>query len=97
MSTKTVTKKTGQRQGIAAPSGALVPSGKPGDVVQSGHVTGSTARALVLRNGRHGAMGTGEIVALGRLSGREKLELLAGMHFDCRRFQEALFSCLLAS
>ena len=40
----------------------------------------STVRALVLRNGKHGAMGTGEVV-LSRIqmSGREKLDLLAGV------------------
>ena len=37
-----------------------------------------TARALVLRNGKHGAMGTGEMVLATRMSGREKLDLLAG-------------------
>ena len=40
-----------------------------------------TARALVLRNGKYGAMGTGEIVLATRMSGREKLELLAGMWY----------------
>jgi hypothetical protein len=38
----------------------------------------TTSRALVLRNGKYGAMGTGEVSAFGKLSGREKLELLAG-------------------
>ena len=38
-----------------------------------------TARALVLRNGKHGAMGTGEVVLASRMSGREKLDLLGGM------------------
>lgn len=38
----------------------------------------STARALVLRNGKHGARGTGELMAVAKLSGREKLDLLAG-------------------
>lgn len=38
----------------------------------------TTTRALVLRNGKHGAMGTGEVVLSTRISGREKLELLAG-------------------
>lgn len=38
----------------------------------------TTTRALVLRNGKHGAQGTGEMVAVTRLSGREKLDLLAG-------------------
>ncbi|KAH7888698.1 hypothetical protein F5I97DRAFT_1802780 [Phlebopus sp. FC_14] len=37
----------------------------------------STSRALILRNGRYGAQGTGEIVLAGRISGREKLDLLA--------------------
>ena len=37
-----------------------------------------TARALVLRHGKHGAMGTGEMVLATRMSGREKLDLLAG-------------------
>ena len=37
----------------------------------------TTTRALILRNGKHGAMGTGELV-ISRISGREKLELLAG-------------------
>ncbi len=40
----------------------------------------TTTRALVLRNGKHGARGTGEVVALGRLTGREKLDLLAGAY-----------------
>lgn len=38
----------------------------------------STSRALVLRNGKYGARGTGEIILAGRMSGREKLDLLAG-------------------
>ncbi|KAF8844311.1 hypothetical protein BDN67DRAFT_765829 [Paxillus ammoniavirescens] len=37
----------------------------------------STSRALVLRNGKFGARGTGEIMLAGRMSGREKLDLLA--------------------
>ncbi|KAI0051869.1 hypothetical protein FA95DRAFT_1602357 [Auriscalpium vulgare] len=36
----------------------------------------TTARALVLRNGKHGAMGTGEIMSTRKPSGREKLDLL---------------------
>lgn len=39
----------------------------------------STIRALVLRNGKYGARGTGEIVLMSRMTGREKLDLLAGM------------------
>ncbi|KAJ7902148.1 hypothetical protein B0H14DRAFT_1271645 [Mycena olivaceomarginata] len=37
----------------------------------------TTARALVLRNGKHGARGTGELVLVTKLLGREKLDLLA--------------------
>ncbi|GBE81159.1 hypothetical protein SCP_0308850 [Sparassis crispa] len=37
----------------------------------------TTARALVLRNGKYGARGTGELMAMGKMSGREKLDLLA--------------------
>jgi len=38
----------------------------------------STERALILRNGKYGSQGTGEMVVSGKLSGREKLDLLAG-------------------
>lgn len=38
----------------------------------------STSRALVLRNGKYGARGTGEVILAGRITGREKLDLLAG-------------------
>ncbi|KAK2464212.1 hypothetical protein APHAL10511_003669 [Amanita phalloides] len=39
----------------------------------------TTSRALVLRNGRNGTMGSGELVPFRkRLSGKEKLDLLAG-------------------
>ncbi|KAF8444599.1 hypothetical protein L210DRAFT_978319 [Boletus edulis BED1] len=37
----------------------------------------STSRALILRNGKYGARGTGEVMLAGRISGREKLDLLA--------------------
>ncbi|KNZ80873.1 hypothetical protein J132_04097 [Termitomyces sp. J132] len=37
----------------------------------------TTARAMVLRNGKYGARGTGEIILVSKLSGREKLDLLA--------------------
>jgi hypothetical protein len=40
----------------------------------------TTTKALVLRNGKQGAMGTGEMTMFnGKISGREKLELLAGL------------------
>lgn len=38
----------------------------------------TTSKALVLRNGKHGAYGTGEVMLSSKLSGREKLDLLAG-------------------
>ncbi|TFK23947.1 hypothetical protein FA15DRAFT_620109 [Coprinopsis marcescibilis] len=37
----------------------------------------TTTRALVLRNGKQGAMGTGEIISTTKMTGREKLDLLA--------------------
>ncbi|RXW24981.1 hypothetical protein EST38_g912 [Candolleomyces aberdarensis] len=37
----------------------------------------TTTRALVLRNGKHGAMGTGEVFMLNKITGKEKLDLLA--------------------
>ncbi|TDL26198.1 hypothetical protein BD410DRAFT_895610 [Rickenella mellea] len=39
--------------------------------------TSITSRALVLRNGKYGSMGTGEVTLARKMSGREKLELLA--------------------
>jgi hypothetical protein len=41
----------------------------------------TTSRALVLRNGKYGSQGTGEVMLVGRMSGREKLDLLAGTDF----------------
>jgi hypothetical protein len=68
--------------------GAIVPI-TPREVISSatskGKYTGktpekgTTTRALVLRNGKHGARGTGEIILMSRMTGREKLDLLAGM------------------
>jgi hypothetical protein len=40
----------------------------------------TTSRALVIRNGQYGAHGTGEVMIASKLSGREKLDLLAGKH-----------------
>ena len=40
----------------------------------------TTSKALVLRNGKYGAHGTGEVMLPSKLSGREKLDLLAGEH-----------------
>lgn len=44
---------------------------------EHGHLP-TTAHALVLRNGKHGAMGTGELMSSKKISGRQKLDLLAG-------------------
>ena len=65
----------------------LVPVG-PRDVIASKHQKpkrdeygnkGTTVRALILRNGKNGSFGTGELVTYKiRMSGREKLDLLAG-------------------
>jgi len=38
----------------------------------------TTTRALVLRNGKYGARGSGEVMLTSRMMGREKLDLLAG-------------------
>jgi hypothetical protein len=38
----------------------------------------TTSRAIVLRNGKYGARGTGELMLASKLTGREKLDLLAG-------------------
>ncbi len=43
----------------------------------------TTSRALVLRNGKYGVQGSGEVVLMSRISGREKLDLLAGMAPVC--------------
>ena len=38
----------------------------------------TTSRALVLRNGKYGTRGTGEVMLMSKMSGREKMDLLAG-------------------
>ena len=38
----------------------------------------TTSRALVLRNGKYGTRGTGEVILMRKMSGREKMDLLAG-------------------
>ncbi|KJA27891.1 hypothetical protein HYPSUDRAFT_35071 [Hypholoma sublateritium FD-334 SS-4] len=37
----------------------------------------TTSKALILRNGKYGSQGTGELMHMGKMSGREKLDLLA--------------------
>ncbi len=75
-----------RQKSVPSTSRELVPVG-PREVFRSKHhgrerdENGNkplTARALVLRHGKHGAMGTGEVVLATRMSGREKLDLLAG-------------------
>lgn len=49
----------------------------------------TTTRALVLRNGKYGVRGTGELMLVSsKLTGREKLELLAGTN---------VYVCMLCS
>lgn len=38
----------------------------------------TTSKALVIRNGKYGAHGSGEVILASKMSGREKLDLLAG-------------------
>ncbi|KAF8904426.1 hypothetical protein CPB84DRAFT_1727744 [Gymnopilus junonius] len=42
----------------------------------------TTERALVLRNGKYGARGTGELMLMSRMTGREKMDLLAENIFE---------------
>lgn len=44
----------------------------------------TTSRAIVLRNGKYGARGTGELILVSKLTGREKLDLLAGTRSDVK-------------
>ena len=47
----------------------------------------TTTKALILRNGKHGAMGTGEVALLSsKIGGREKLDLLAGMRLRPKQY-----------
>ncbi|KAK7685171.1 hypothetical protein QCA50_011534 [Cerrena zonata] len=68
-----------------AKSSAVVPTGPKhlwhdrgqGSSRKLGGIKPSTERALVLRNGKHGVQGTGEVIMFNKMQGREKLELLA--------------------
>lgn len=75
------------------PPGPVTSSNRPTDLVTVGNrhiqvkhpsrldengLLPSTARAVVLRNGKQGYMGTGELMSLRKPIGREKLELLGG-------------------
>ena len=69
-----------------AQSSAIVPTGSrdvwhdgPTRRRKQGGTKPSTERALVLRNGKEGINGSGEVAMFTKLFGREKLELLAGM------------------
>ena len=71
-----------------AQSSAVVPTGPKGvwhdgptRRRKAGGTKPSTERALVLRNGKEGINGTGEVTMFTKLFGRQKLELLAGMSF----------------
>ena len=81
--------KQGHKKATGPPSKSreLVRTGPKEVVVKTRHhgrkfdangLLPTTSRALVLRNGKQGAMGSGEMVLSQKISGREKLELLAG-------------------
>lgn len=69
-----------------SPSNVLVPVGPRHIVPKSPKLLAkrqseekpTTSRALVLRNGKYGTRGTGEVMLVGKMSGREKMDLLAG-------------------
>lgn len=69
-----------------SPSKVLVPVGPRHIVPKSTKSLGkrqpeekpTTSRALVLRNGKYGTRGTGEVMLMSKMSGREKMDLLAG-------------------
>ena len=69
-----------------SPSNALVPVAPRHIVSKAPKSSGkwqpeekpTTSRALVLRNGKYGTRGTGEVMVMRKMSGREKMDLLAG-------------------
>lgn len=69
-------------------SKALVSRGKrdvihASDAKKRSGVKPSTSKALILRNGKHGAAGSGEMALFrNKVYGQEKLDLLAGI-IDC--------------
>lgn len=80
-----------------SPSNVLVPAG-PRHIVQKPpkllakrqpEEKPTTSRALVLRNGKYGTRGTGEVMLVSKMSGREKMDLLAGIsssaYVPCKR------------
>ena len=90
----TMPPKQGHKKASGTPSksSALVTTGPKEVVVKTRHhgrkldangMRPTTSRALVLRNGKQGAMGSGEMVLSQKISGREKLELLAGVFSFC--------------
>jgi hypothetical protein len=70
-----------------SPSNVLVPVGPRHIVSKAPKLSGkwqpevkpTTSRALVLRNGKYGTRGTGEVMLMSKMNGREKMDLLAGM------------------
>lgn len=73
-----------------SPSNVLVPVGPRHIVPKTPKLPGkrqpeekpTTSRALVLRNGKYGTRGTGEVMFKSKMSGREKMDLLAGKSFQ---------------
>lgn len=72
-------KHASQNKSTHSSSKALVSKAGASEVAKP-TIKQSTQQALILRNGKYGAMGGGELVPHGRLSGREKMELLAGVY-----------------
>ncbi|KAG7098800.1 hypothetical protein E1B28_000705 [Marasmius oreades] len=70
---KSTAKPSTSRDIISTGPKEVVSSKKSG----SATIRPTTERALVLRNGKHGARGTGEVVLTGKMTGSEKLDLLA--------------------
>jgi hypothetical protein len=79
-----VVKKKPIKASETSASRALIPVGRKDVVAKNGGKRDAdgrrptTSKALILRNGKYGAHGTGELMLASKLSGREKLDLLAG-------------------
>jgi len=52
----------------------------------------TTERALILRNGKYGSQGTGELMLMSRMTGREKMDLLAGKQQEATKLYLICYS-----
>ena len=86
LSASTMPPKSKPKLTSGSPSNALVRVGPRHIVPRAPKLSGirqseekpTTSQALVLRNGKYGARGTGEVILMKKMSGREKMDLLAG-------------------